>query len=109
MLKKQNRLRRINKTKEAITYPTSLFTLKVLKGERDEKKFGFIVSKKVSKSAVLRNRTKRILRSVVEDNIEKITSGQDFLLISKKKLEWKQKQEAKEALENVFKKAKILK
>lgn len=108
MLKKQNRLARISKTKEAATFSTPLFNLKILKGVIGEKKFGFIVSKKVSKSAVLRNKTKRILRTIIEEDLERIVTGKDFLIISKKQLEWKQKDEVKEILENTFKKAKIL-
>ena len=108
MLKKQNRLQRINKTKEAQTFPTPLFNLKISKGEESEKRFGFIVSKKVSKSAVLRNKTKRILRSAIEEDLEKIVNGKEIIIISKRKLEWKQKEEVKEILENTFKKAKIL-
>lgn len=109
MLKRQNRLRRISKAKEALTFSTPLFNLKILKGVIGEKKFGFIVSKKVSKSAVLRNKTKRIIRSAVEEDLEKVTPGRDFLIISKKQLEWKQRDEVKELLENTLKKAKILK
>ena len=108
MLKKQNRLQRINKSKEAVTFSTPLFNLKISKNVEGSKKFGFIVSKKVSKSAVIRNKTKRIIRSVIEEDLEKIASGKDFLIISKKQLEWKQKEQVKEILENTFKKAKVL-
>ena len=108
MLKKQNRLLRLSKTKDAQTFSNPLFNLKISKGELGAKKFGFIVSKKVSKSAVLRNKTKRVLRSVIEDDLEIITPGNDFLIISKRKLDWIDKDKVKEVLENTLRKEKII-
>jgi ribonuclease P protein component len=108
MLKKQNRLARISKTLEAQTFSTPFFNLKISKNAAGSKKFDFIVSKRVSKSAVLRNKTKRVMRSVIEEDLEKIAPGKDFLIISKKQLDWSQKNEVKEVLENTFKKARVL-
>ena len=43
-------------------------------------RFGFIVSKKFSKSAVERNRIKRILREVIKLRISKLKKGLDIII-----------------------------
>lgn len=46
-------------------------------------RFGFIVSKKISKSAVVRNRVKRILREIVRKNIGTVKEGWDAVFLVK--------------------------
>ncbi len=45
---------------------------------------GYTISKKVSKSAVKRNRVKRRLRSVVADVMPCMESGYDYILVGRK-------------------------
>lgn len=47
-----------------------LFAISVIKSEEDKNQFGFIVSKKISKLAVSRNRIKRLLSESVRENIK---------------------------------------
>ncbi len=57
-----------------------------LKIESDEKKFGLTVSKKIG-NAVKRNYIKRVLRSIIMKNLEKIPLGMNFEIIPKKRFE----------------------
>lgn len=106
MLKKQNRLARVSQNKNAITLSSSLFTIKVFGNEEQDSKFGFIVSKKISKSAVLRNRTKRVVKKIVEANIKKISGSKNIIIITKKSFSWDQKQVAEKDLMSILNKIK---
>lgn len=83
--------------------------LKIVKNNLKESRFGFIVSKEVSKKAVIRNKIKRKLKKSVQLNLLKIKDGIDGALIVKAGLETKDFQELKEIIEKIFTKAKILK
>lgn len=49
-------------------------------------RIGFIISKKVAKTAVERNRSKRMLRSCIEDVFYELKPGFDYLFIIRKNL-----------------------
>ena len=58
--------------------------LQVLAGEEGQKRLGFTVSKKVSKSAVKRNRIKRRLRAAAADVLPAhAVSGHDYILVGR--------------------------
>ena len=57
----------------------SLTTL--LRSENEQSRFGFVVSLKVSRKAVVRNRIKRIMRSVVERELPSLRRGFDCVFI----------------------------
>lgn len=60
------------------------FTVSFLnKKNKDEPRFGFIVSKKISTSAVDRNRIKRVLRETIRKNIDSMKVGYDIVIIVK--------------------------
>jgi len=82
--------------------------LKVNKNNLKESRFGFIVSLRVSKKAVLRNRVKRRLREIIKENLPKIRKGRDCVLIVQRSIRKKGFPEIKEATANLLKKAKIL-
>jgi ribonuclease P protein component len=84
MLKKVNR---INKTRElqkvyrlGKTIHTPALVIKFLAGEKF--RTAFVVSKKVSKKSVERNRIKRALREEVRLAQEKLSAG-DYMIIAK--------------------------
>jgi len=51
--------------------------------DEENSHFGFIISTKISKSAVVRNRIKRIISEVIRKNLEKIKKGLDVLFLIK--------------------------
>lgn len=108
MLKKQNRL-----TKDigggARLFSSPAFNIKISENKENLVKFGFVVSKKISKSAVVRNRTKRVLRDVAKEVIGKIILGKNILVISKKELGFEEKEDVLKAMTDILKKANILK
>ncbi|OQA70330.1 MAG: Ribonuclease P protein component [Parcubacteria group bacterium ADurb.Bin247] len=71
-----------------------------------ETRFGFIVSKKVSKKAVTRNRLKRIFREQTRLNLKNIKPGLDVVVIVKSSQITSV--EARRILLELFKRANIL-
>jgi len=89
--------------------------LKITKNALSQTRFGFIVSKKVSKKATLRNKIKRKLREIVSKKGKKLKKGchpsvtrpgMDILLIALPGLETKDFWEIDETLNKLFKEAK---
>lgn len=109
MLKRKNRLSKIYKNTKGQRFNSPFFNLIVADSGENIPRFGFIVSKKVSKSAVLRNKTKRVLAKAIEGLIEKINSNKDFVIVAKKEVGWEKEEEAKKYFTDIFNKAKILK
>jgi len=112
MLPKANRLKRKKDFDQVFKYGTgidgSFLFLKVRKTDSDQKRFGFVVSQKVSKKAVVRNKTKRRLREAVREVFPQVISGIDVILVAKPKITDKEFCEIEEAVEFLFRKAKIL-
>ena len=108
MLKKQNRLGVITKTKENTFFTSPLFNVRVSDNKESKIRFAFIVSKKIDKRAVVRNQTKRVLRSAVGELINRLTLGKDMIVISRKPLVPKQKEEIATGMEEIFKKRHLI-
>ncbi len=113
MLSKANRL-----TKEADfkllakkgrPFYSSLFTIKLLKSKDTDSRFGVVISSKVSKKAVVRNKIKRRITEVIRLSMPKIKSGFDVMILVKSIVAEKSYQEIKEDIEKLFKKAQLLK
>jgi len=109
MLKKQNRLAKITSANKSKLFTSPLFNLKVSENQERKLRFAFIVSKRIDKRAVVRNKTKRILRTFIEKTIDKLKNGQDIVIICKKALTTEQAKEASHSLEIMFRRANILK
>ena len=66
-------------------YQSKYFALLVVNRKDDQcSKIGFVVSKKVSKLAVKRNKVKRMLRNIVSGNLANIVAGYDLVFLGKK-------------------------
>ena len=101
MLKKKNRLKKIT---GAIgkTINTPLFNLKISESGEEETKFGFVVSKKVSKKAVLRNKTKRVLQEAAREVLDTMTTGKNIIIYAKTTFTYKDTEEVKKnILDNI--------
>lgn len=93
--------------KKGESFKSRSFILKITKNNLGKSRFGFIVSKKVSKKAVVRNKIKRRLRSIIKQNLKDIKKGMDVVLIILSGIEKKNFTELKEELITAFQKAKI--
>jgi ribonuclease P protein component len=67
-------------------YSSPIFGWLSLKKEDTEKKFGFIISKKISKRAVDRNKIKRRLAEVIRKNLERFKPGTRVIFLAKKEI-----------------------
>lgn len=113
MLPKLNRLKkkkdfdRVFKTGKGLKEGFLVF--RAAKSSLKNSRFGFVVAKSVSKKANIRNKIKRRLRELVRIKIKKIQNGIDGVFIAKPGLETKDFWEIEEAINEIFKRAKILK
>lgn len=103
MLKRENRLSKIIRGAGEKKYFSSLFQVKVSENKENKLRFGFVVSRKIDKRAVVRNRTKRVLRSAVETFLNSL-SGKDIIIVAKKSLSFKEKEEVSRELGNILNK-----
>ena len=72
---------------------SSGFNLKWIKNNQPCSRWGIIVSLKVDKKAVVRNKIKRRLRAILRENIGSLVPGLDVIIITKdqiKKLDYSQ-------------------
>jgi ribonuclease P protein component len=83
--------------------------LKFLTNNLKVVRVGFVVGQKISKKATVRNRVKRRLREVMRINLKKIKPGYDLIFFTRKGIEEKNFWEIKEIVEQLLKKAKLLK
>ncbi|MBA7496102.1 Ribonuclease P protein component [subsurface metagenome] len=77
-----------------------LVFLKMLKNNLEANRFGIIVSTKISKKAVHRNKIKRRIREIIRQ--AGIETGFDIVVVAKPKIINKNYQEIKNDLENLF-------
>lgn len=97
MLKRENRIRLKKefaeiKEKGRVLY-SPLFGFLTWKKDDDLKKFGFIVSKKISKRAVDRNKIRRRLADVVCKNLDMFEGGSRLVFLTKQEILGKKTEE----------------
>jgi ribonuclease P protein component len=85
-------------------YYSPIFGLLTLKKEDEEKKFGFIISKKISKRAVDRNKIKRYLSEAVRRSLKDIKEGTRGVFLVKREILNKKLEEIVVEVEKIFKK-----
>jgi ribonuclease P protein component len=73
------------------------------------KRFGFLISKKLVKKAVQRNKLKRRLREILRERVENLKDGIRAIFIPLAGLEKKSFQELKKIFEIILNKSKIIK
>jgi ribonuclease P protein component len=87
MLKKINRIKQnkdFNKIfREGKKLNIDFLLFKVSKNVSKDSRFGFVISKKVSKSSAVRNKIKRILSEIIRKKITEIKEGMDIVIIVK--------------------------
>lgn len=93
--------------KEGKIFQGDYFGISILKRKKGTKsRFGFVVSKKIAKSAVHRNRIKRALREAVRRNLNYFPKGVDAVILTKKTIFKKTTEEIMRELEQFAKKTK---
>lgn len=110
MLPKKNRLQKKKDIDEIFrkgeTRKSGLFIVKIKNNSFEDWRFCFIVSRKVSKKASVRNRIRRRLRGFVNDSLKTLASaktGKDILIIVRPGAEKESLQEIGKALSGIFK------
>lgn len=87
MLSKNNRLHKEKEIKSLIhrgqTFFLPEFIIKYQQNQKNSTRFTFVVSTKVDKKAVVRNRLKRQLREVIRGVLPRVSGGFDVLIIAK--------------------------
>ena len=106
-LKKEKDFEKLFKKGKA--YKEDFLSLRVVKNNLKDSRFGFIVSNKFSKKAVVRNNIKRRLRSLIRAKMPDIKKGIDAAIIVIPGLEIDNFWELEEKINKLFEKAGILK
>lgn len=113
MLSEQNRLKKKKDFEKVFKrgkgYRKDFLFLKTKNNDLDFSRFGFVVSKKISNKAVVRNKVKRQLREIVRKKILKIKKGIDAVIITMPGIESQSFQGIEETIDKIFAEAKILK
>jgi len=107
MLKRKYRLPASIRLKKARRISSKYFFLNVEENGLSYSRFAFVVSKKVDKRAVVRNKIKRKISEVLNINLDKIKMGKDMIFILRKEAGLNIP-ELCQTVVDVFKKEKIL-
>jgi ribonuclease P protein component len=112
MLKPQNRLRKKkdfdNVLKRGKGFYGSRISVKLAKNKLKSSRFAFVVSTKVSKSAVKRNRLRRQLREIIRLRLDQIKPGYDVVIMARPASLGLKFEELTKELVKRFKKASLL-
>jgi len=113
MLKKTNRLTKDkefeNVFKKNISGYNKITGLKVAPNNLDISRIGILVSAKISKKAVVRNKIKRRIREILRLRLNNIKEGFDIIVLTLPEIKEKSYKEIEESLDNNLKKLKLYK
>lgn len=112
MLKRKNRLKKkkdFEKVfKKGKRIKEDFLFFKYVPGPSGAFRCGVVVSQKVSKKAVVRNKIKRRIKSIVLQKMREAKTGGDFVFVVLPGSENKTFREIKETVNRIFKRARIL-
>jgi ribonuclease P protein component len=113
MLSQKNRIQKKDDIerifKKGKGFKEGFLLLKTLKNDLSASRFGFVVSKKISKKANIRNKIKRRLREIIRLEIKLLKPGTDNLFVALPGLEKKEKfEDFEEIVGKLLKKADML-
>jgi len=112
MLPRENRLKKEEDFKKVFKkgrgFTNNLFVLKIVKNNLDISRFAFVISKKISKKATIRNRIKRRLDNVIRADLPKIKKGWDGIIIVLPGAEIKDFKEIEEDINQLLEKARLI-
>jgi len=112
MLKKENRIS-LNKDfdrtfRSGKSFIGKNLKIKVVDNNLEKTRFGIIISAKISKKAVVRNKYRRLIREIIKKELLNISSGKDLVIIVFKEILDKNSQEIEKELLSGLKKLKVL-
>lgn len=91
------------------TAGSRIFIVKHGRNARKNSRFAVVASNKVSKKAVARNRLRRRVKAWIRENLERIRTGKDIIIIAKPAAASASPEEVKKNLAKAFQRAKLLK
>ncbi|HCC59667.1 MAG: ribonuclease P protein component [Candidatus Staskawiczbacteria bacterium RIFOXYC1_FULL_37_43] len=94
--------------KNGKSFKDGFLVLKKIKNNLPQSRFVFIISQKVSKKAVVRNKIKRRLAQIIRSNFKNIKGGADIVLIILPGAEKEDFLSIKKSLNNLLAKAKMI-
>lgn len=106
-LRKKKDFERVLKNQQSQAVAVYFLGGKFLENGLSKIRVGFVVSKKISKKAVIRNKIKRQLREIVRPKIKNFEQGVDLIIFTKPEILGKNFLEIKKAVDELFKKANI--
>lgn len=106
-LTKKNEFEKVKQNGEILQSP--LFGLVFITQRTGPTRFGIVVSTKISKKAIQRNRAKRIMREILRETLARISPGFDVVFLAKKKIIQATKKEMEDQTKTLLEKAGILK
>ncbi|NCF75381.1 MAG: ribonuclease P protein component [Xanthomonadaceae bacterium] len=113
MLLKKNRLQHRKDFDNAFKSSKGVFAkiigIKFVVNNLENSRFGIIISNKISKKAVIRNKIKRQIREIIRLNLDNIKKGFDIVIITRIGIVGKKYQEIEKNILEIFKKTKLLK
>jgi ribonuclease P protein component len=113
MLKKTNRITKDKEFDRAFktgqSFYTKLFGIKAVDNDLPTVRLGVLVSTKVSKKAVVRNKIKRQIREIIQKELPKIKNGKDLIIIVFSQILDKNFAEIEEMITGALKKLKVYK
>lgn len=109
MFKRENRLVPGIKFNNSYLISSSQFVLKEKKNRLLVNRFGIVVSKKIDKRAVVRNRIKRMFRSSLEILNKNMSAGHDILFIARIRSLNKTREEIQLSIKNALEKTGLMK
>jgi ribonuclease P protein component len=112
MLPKYHRLTKRKDFERIWKYGKGFFVkeigFKLLKNNLDCFRFAFIVSTKISKEAVVRNKIKRRLREIIHKRLPAIKSGFDCIVVTRSGIEKLSYREMEEKIEEILTRLSLL-
>jgi len=96
------------KKKGQLFQSLSFGVLVFFRDKKQNSRVAFIVSLKISKKSVERNRTKRLLSEAVRGFLPSIKPGYDLVFLIKKNLVGRNKQEVEKEVERILKIGKLI-
>lgn len=107
MLKRKHRLHARSKLVNPAILQLPMFTLRIARNNLLYNRYGFVVSKKVDKRAVARNRVRRVAVTHVQELEGKFKKGYD-VLFRFRKLAVEQESQIGQEIEKALRKEKLL-